>query len=570
MVVLFLLSVFAGRLLQLQALDASALAAEARETRTSKVRLFAHRGDITDASGDVLATTHERRNVLVDQTLVSQYHRRVGEARVKVGLTGAAEDLAPLLKDSPGRVARKLKGTSRGALLAGGVTPEVAREIMRLAIPGVNAEQQASRRVYPAGTTAANVLGFSNQYGDALGGIEQAYDKVLAGTPGSMTYEHGRDGAQIPTGVSDEVDPKPGWSVRLTLDRDLQWKAQELLAEQVRAVKAKSGYAVVMDPRSGDVLALATSPTFDPNDPGKAPAEDRGDRSLLDVFEPGSTSKVITLAAALEEKVATPGTRVTVPSRLGRAGRSFRDAEDHGTEKLTVAGVLAQSSNVGTILVGEKLDRDTTYRYLRGFGLGSPTGVGLPESAGILAKPQDWDPAQRYTVMFGQGVAVTALQAASVFATLANDGVRVQPRIVAGQTDARGVFHPADPPRSTRVVSADTARQMRLMMESVVGERGTAVRAGVPGYRVAGKTGTSEFPDPTCGCYRGYTASFIGMAPADKPSLVIAVVLQQPTKGYYGGVVAAPVFKRLMTYALAQRRVPPTGTKAPAIPLRWR
>jgi cell division protein FtsI (penicillin-binding protein 3) len=563
----FVLTLFGGRLIQLQGLDAAALASQAVQQRTIKVALPAHRGDITDASGALFATTVERRTIKVDQTLVSAYRRHVGEQRVHVGLRGAAEDLSALLRIPVATMTARLTGTSKGAYIAKDVSPEIARRVMRLAIPGV-ATEQASRRVYPAGTTAANVLGFLGT-DRAYGGVEEAHDDVLSGTAGSMTYERGADGAQIPTGVANEVEPVPGRSVRLTLSRDLQWKAQQLVAEQVAAVKAEAGYAVVLDVRTGDVLALATSPTFDPNVPTRAKASALTDRSMIDVFEPGSTAKVATLAAALEEGVVTPGTRFTIGSQLKRSDATFRDSHDMGTQRLTLAGVVATSSNIGTILAGERVNAETMHRYLRAFGIGEPTGVGLPESAGILDPWEKWSGSQRYTVLFGQGLAVTALQAAGVFATLANDGVRVSPRVVAGQTDARGVFRPADPPRTTRVVSAATARQMRMMMENVVGDSGTAAKAAVPGYRVAGKTGTAYHPDPKGG-YSGYTASFIGLAPADKPRLVVAVIMQKPRNGHYGGQVAAPVFQKLMTYALAQQKIPPTGTKAPAIPLRWR
>jgi cell division protein FtsI (penicillin-binding protein 3) len=564
---LFVLTLFAGRLVQLQGLDSSVLASQALEKRTMRVVLPAHRGDITDASGAVLATTVERRDVLVDQTLVARYKRHVGEDLVPVGLRGAAEDLGGLLGVPVPEMVQRLTGRSLGAVVAKGVSPEVARRVMRLAVPGV-ATTQASRRVYPAGTTAANVLGFLGT-DRALGGIEQKYDALLSGTPGSVSYERGADGAQIPTGVASETDPVPGSSVRLTLVRDLQWKAQELMTAQVKATKAEAGFAVALDVRTGEVLALASVPTFDPNAPSRARPEAFSDRSLLDVFEPGSTAKVATMAAALEEGAVTPRTRMTIPPSLHRSDATFRDAEVHGTEKLTLAGVLAQSSNIGTILAGEKISPETLHRYLRAFGLGESTGIGLAESPGILAPPDQWSGSQRYTVMFGQGLSVNALQAAGVFATVANDGVRVPPRVVAGRTDPQGVFHPEPAPPSRRVVSAATARDLRLMMEKVVGEHGTAVKAAIPGYRVAGKTGTAYHADGKGG-YNGYTSSFIGLAPADAPRIVVAVVLQKPTRGHYGGEVAAPVFQQLMTYALAERRVPPTGTPAPALPLRWR
>ncbi len=566
---LFVLSLFGGRLIQLQGLDASALAAQALDQRTADETLNAHRGDIVDRNGDVLATTVERRNITTDQNLVGLYKRKVDGAVVASGVRGAADDLAPVLHLPAKVIAAKLTGTARFAYVAKGVTPEVAHNVTLLAIPGIFTEQ-ASRRSYPAGSVAANVLGFVGTDGRAWGGVEGAFNQRLSGRNGSITYEQGMDGTEIPTGVAQEIQPQDGSSIRLTIDRYLQFQAQQALAAAVKATAAPSGYLVAMNPRTGQILALASVPTYDPNRPGAAPVAARNDGALLDTFEPGSTAKVITMAAALQEGVTTPGSRIVVPPKVRRAGTTFHDAETHGTEKLTTAGVLARSSNIGTIEVGEQVPPSVLYRYMTKFGLGRPTGVGLAESAGILAPSSQWSGSQRYTVMFGQGLSVTALQAAQVFATIANDGVRVSPQLVAGTTSADGTFHPAVAPQSTRVVSARTAQVLRQMMENVVGENGTAVKATIPGYRVAGKTGTSDAPDPSCGCYRGYTASFIGMAPADDPQLVVAVVLQRPTNGHYGGQVAAPVFQQVMTDALAELKVPPTGTRPPVMPLTWR
>jgi cell division protein FtsI (penicillin-binding protein 3) len=564
---LFLLSLFGGRLVQVQGLDASALAAQALKSRTQSQTLFAHRGDIVDSTSDPLATTVELRDLLVDQTLVGQYKRRVGEDLVPVGVKGAAQDLAPLLGLPAATVLQRLTGTSRGAVLARGVPPDVARQIMRLPIPGVVA-YQASKRIYPNGDVGANVIGFVDGDGAARGGLEGAYDKTLAGTPGELTYESSEDGATIPTGVLAEVDPRDGCTVHTTIDRDLQYKAQQLLRAQVAATQAKGAYAVVLD-TDFDVRALAVVPTFDPNHYAQATQNQLNDRSLLDTFEPGSTAKVITLAAALQEGVARPSSKITVPPFLRRGDTTFHDAEVHGTEHLTLAGVLAQSSNIGTILTGSRMSPGTLYGYQRAFGLGSASGIGLPESNGILAPWQEWSGSQRYTVMFGQGLSVTAVQAADVFATLAADGVRKQPRLITGVTCTDGVFRPTAPRPATRAVSAGVAQQMRLMMEQVVGDEGTAVKAAIPGYRVAGKTGTAQVPGKNGYQAGAYVASFIGMAPADAPKLIVAVVLDQPKKGHYGGEVAAPVFSQLMAFALAQAKVPPTGTKTPRMPLQW-
>ena len=326
---------------------------------------------------------------------------------------------------------------------------------------------------------------------------------------------------------------------------------------------------MILDTETGQILALADAPTFDANAPGASPAADLGNRALTDAFEPGSTNKVITASAALQEGKAKPTTQLSVPGVLARGGAVFHDAETHGTENLTLAGVLAKSSNIGAIEIGERLPPSTFYSYLTKFGLGSKTGIGLPESSGILAPYQNWNNSQRYTVLFGQGLSVTSLQMASVFATIANDGVRRPPTLIKAISDANGTLQPQPLGPPTRVISARTASQMRQMLEGVVSDQGTAELATIPGYRVAGKTGTAEYYDSTCSCYKGYTASFIGIAPADKPRLVVAVFLQQPVKGHYGGAVAAPIFQQLMTYALTREGIAPTGTKAPKVPLDW-
>ncbi len=569
LVVLFTLSLFAAKLVQVQGLEASSLAEAALRQNTASLVLPAHRGDITDIDGSVLATTVERRNITVDQKQVPTFTRVVDGRKEVLGVAGAAAALAPVLNIDVATLTATLTGTRRFAYVARAVTPDVWRRVALLRIPGIGADQ-ASTRVYPGRGVGAVVVGFVGKDGVPRAGIELAQKSVLAGRPGSITYEQGLDGRMIPTGLMVENEPVPGTSVRLNIDRDLQWKAQDLLAAQVAATGAQWGSAIVVDPRTGDVLALATSPTFDANDPAAAPQEDRGDRALLDVFEPGSTSKVVTAAAALETGKVTPATRFVVPGTLRRGGKTFHDSHSHGPERLTFAGVLAKSSNIGTIMAGERVDPATMYDFMTRFGLGSRTGVGLPESGGILAAAADWNRSQRYTVLFGQGLALTALQSTEVFATIANDGVRMPPRLVAGTTGPDGVFHPAEAPPGVRAISAKTARTLRLMMESVVSDEGTARLAEIPGYRVAGKTGTAQAPDSSCGCYRGFTASFIGMAPADAPRLVVSIVLQRPTNGHYGGTVAAPVFRDLMSYALAHQRIPPTGTKAPTLPLTYK
>jgi cell division protein FtsI (penicillin-binding protein 3) len=313
---------------------------------------------------------------------------------------------------------------------------------------------------------------------------------------------------------------------------------------------------------------MATAPTFDPATYYKARPADLGDRVVQEGFEPGSTSKVITAAAAMEAGGVIPSTPFTVPDHLRLFDRTFNDSESHAPERLTFGGVLAKSSNVGTILASERITSTELYQYMRAFGYGEKTGVGLPgESPGILKPVNQWWGTDRYSIAFGQSVSVNALQTASVYATIANGGVRVTPNLIAGTTDDKGAFTPAARPASRRVIKQSTAGELTRMLEGVTTKDGTAPLAQIPGYRVAGKTGTAQKVNPRCGCYvgGGYTSTFVGFAPADSPQLVVEVVLQKPQKGYYGGQVAAPVFKNVMSFALQSRRIPPTGSKSPKI-----
>jgi len=374
--------------------------------------------------------------------------------------------------------------------------------------------------------------------------------------------------AEIPGSQSEIVPAQAGTSIRLTVDRDIQWVASKAIADAVKSSRALSGTVIVMDPKTGQILAHATAPTFDPNDTTKVSLVAMRNPSVLDVYEPGSTGKVMTIAAAMEEKKITSQTVLTIPDKLKRSTKVFKDHEPHPTQRLTTAGILAVSSNTGSIKIGEMLSNDKLYDYLTKFGIGTKTGSGLPgESRGILPKVADWSGTTAPTVAFGQGYSVTAMQATSVFATIANDGVRVSPTVIAGTSDSSGNYTPSATRESVRVISADTAAKMRLMMESVVSANGTAPSAAIPGYRVAGKTGTAQRIDDTCGCYRGYTASFIGFAPADKPAYVISVTIQDPKGLHWGGYLGGPVFKKVMSFVLQSKGIAPTGTKVDAIPL---
>jgi cell division protein FtsI (penicillin-binding protein 3) len=552
-VALVLLTVLGGRLLQLQAFDNRAYATLAEHQRLRSVTLPALRGDILDGSGAVLATSVDARAVYADP----------GEV---VDPAATATKLSPLLHASVADLLFRLSQHNRFQYLAHDVTPAVARRVAALDLPGVGTLPE-HQRIYPAGTLAANLIGAVGADGKGLGGVEYAFDRTLGGVDGEQTMQVGATGTVIPAASDTTKGPVPGSSVQLTIDRDIQYVAQRAIAKQVKATGAESGSVIVMDPRSGRVLAMATAPTFDPNDLAHASAATFGNPALSDVYEPGSVNKVITFSAALEEHVVTPTTPVTVPPVYRMAGHTFHDAEVHGTLHLTAAGVLAKSSNIGTIEVAQRLGAQRLYHYLRAFGFGSRTGVRFPgESAGVVPAPAQWSGTSLPTISFGQGVSVTALQVADVYATIANGGVRVTPSLVSGVVDPGGSWRPAPPAAKRRVVRPRVARQISDMLEAVTSNEGTAPAARITGYRVAGKTGTAQRPNGHGG-YSGYTSSFVGYAPADRPQLLVEVVLQRPVHGHFGGEVAAPVFHDVMAYALAARDVAPTDTRRPVVKL---
>jgi cell division protein FtsI (penicillin-binding protein 3) len=548
---------YSARLTQLQVIQGETLQMEGMNQRLRTIVLPALRGSITDNDGQPLAVSVEAINVTADQTLITDP-------------VAAAESLAPLLNMPPEKLASLLTGTSRYVMIKPRIKPTVWRNISALGIAGIVPERTTSR-AYPAGELAANVIGFVGDDGHGLAGLEYGLEAELAGSDGRRVYERAPGGRVLPTGVTETVDPVAGMGVRLTIDRDIQWIAQRALAERVAFARADSGTVVVMDPRTGHILALATVPTFDPNAPTKSPVAHRSNRAVTEAFEPGSTAKVMSLAAVLEEGAATPTSQFIVPNRLERPGKTFKDHDDHPTLKLTLTGVMALSSNIGTILASEALSGQTLYNYLKKFGIGESTGLQFPgESKGLLPPLTQWSKTTFPTLTFGQGLSVNAVQAASVFATIANDGVRVRPTLISSYIAPDGSLRPPAPAQATRVVSTQTAEQMRQMLERVVSKDGTGGKGAIPGYRVAGKTGTAQRYEPTCGCYRGYVASFIGMVPAEDPRLVIAVSLDNPKNGHYGGMHGGPVFAEVGTFALQELRVAPSDTPAPTIPTTWK
>ncbi len=593
-----LIALIGLRLVWMQGFQGSALADEAIGKRTATIALAAPRGDITDRTGEVLAMSVDARLVYVEP-------RRIAEATCSPKPLSTATDattaeptkkpapcdpagiaavLAPALGLPVAEVVDKLslapKATGatcdkanlvgcRGyVVLAHGLEPDQATRVRNLSLIGVGVAPEP-KRVLPGKDVGANVLGFTTVEGKGNAGIEAQFDDILAGRPGETRAEVDGGGRIIPNGRSTTVEPRPGRQVQLTVERDLQYYAQQVLAAKVQEADALSGSATVMDIKTGEVLALASVPTFDANDPGSVEAGLRENRAILDVYEPGSIGKAITAAAVLEQGALTPDSVLSVPDFIQVSNKRFTDSHSHPVEQLTFTGVLVESSNVGTIMAAQKIGGAKLYEMLQRFGIGAKTGIQLPaESRGLLRdEATEWSKTDYGTHPIGQGYSVNGVQMASVYATIANGGVRMPPTIVKATADDRGELVPATRKAPVRVISPAVSAQLRGMLEGVTNEGGTAVGAAIDGYRVAGKTGTAR--RNVNGVYDGtYTASFVGFAPADAPRFVVAVSVQAPKNGYYGGTVAAPVFQQVMSFALRHFQVPPTGAASPKLRLR--
>ncbi len=558
---LVLLIAFAVRLVDVQAVRAAGYANRADMELAKKSIIMAPRGAITDINGVEFARSVTAYRILADQAIID-YPKKL------------AELAAPILGMNASTLERELTGTRRYVVISQSVKPDVWRKL-ESAIDQYNAAVSEEKngfvkrlagffaeriyiREYPEGELGAAVVGFINRAGLGAAGLEYSMNSTLAGVNGEYTYANAA-GTIIPGTQKITSEAIRGNTIRLTIDRDVQWVAQEAIRTVVKSSRALSGTVVVMNPKTGEILAHASYPSFEPgNTKGVDPYRWKNP-SVQEVYEPGSTGKIITIASAIEEGKIAPETVMTIPYKLKRSNKVFHDHEPHPVQKLTLAGALAVSSNTGAIKVGEMLSNDKLHSYLKKFGIAEKPGSGLPgEETGKLLDVSQWSGTTAPTVAFGQGYSLTALQATSVFATIANDGVRVTPTVIAGVSDAAGRYTPANKQKSVRVISADTAQKMRLMMESVVSASGTAPAAAIPGYRVAGKTGTAQRHNDSCGCYRGYTASFIGFAPADKPEFVVSVTIQDPKGLHWGGYLGGPVFKKVMSFVLKDQHIAPT------------
>ncbi len=563
-----MLSLFAGRLVQLQGMESGTYRKLALDELVHPIALPALRGSITGANGQVLAMTVATYTIFADPPQMTSATMSTAALRQRV-----AAALAVPLGLTPAAILSLLAHpSSRDYVpLAKNVSAQIASQVTALALPGVYQSAPAYVRSYPDGSVAANIVGFTGIPASGVltgeAGLEQVDNALLAGQPGSEQVQQGTDGQQIPLAGSNDKPVVNGSSLRLTIVPALQYAAEQACQKQVAKTKANNCTVVIIQPHTGNVLAMAQYPTYDPSNVSNV--AQTTNLAVQAQFQPGSTAKVITAAAALEHGGQTPMSAYTIPYQIVRGGQVIHDAEWAPGEKYTIAGIIAHSSNVGMSQVVAHVSPQVQYSYLKAFGLGQPTGIGLPgETAGDLPVPSSWYADTRYTLSYGQGVAVTAIQMAEVYATIANGGVRIQPTLVEGTTNSAGTYTPAPAPASKRVIQAKTAHELLQILQQVpaIDEAGSQPWGIIPGYAIAAKTGTSQESNGKCAlCV--YGSSYIGIAPGDNPQLVIAVNVQNPRKGgYYGDVVAGPVFYQVAKDALATLDIPPDG----AVPAKVR
>ncbi len=572
-------SLLVVRAIQVQGIDGAAYAAQAARQMSVTRTIIASRGTITDRYGQVLAVSEPAVNIIADPTQIAtngKLEKSMTQKDKAVAAAGPGVISGVLAKYLGGEPASYLESLTRGGTKYSVVAKQVPRytylkisqDLAAAGYVGLFSESNPIR-TYPNGSLASGVVGFVNAEGDGAGGLEYALDAQLSGIDGSEAYQTSPVG-KIATGTNVLVPAQNGVDYQTTIDAGLQYAVERRLQEAVDGARAASGIAIVLNVKTGELLALANYPSYDANTPGKANAGDLGNRAATDPYEPGSVQKVLTMAALLDQGVITPDTKVKVPSFILSGGRPIKDAFGHNDINLTARGVVANSSNIGTVMLARQLDKRVLVQYLASFGLGKKTGLGWPgESAGSIPGSDIADHT-RDQIAFGQGLSVTALQEAAAVAAVSSGGVYRTPTIIKSATTTDGKAMPVPVGEERRVISAEASAQVLDMMESVVASKVGKNRFPIEGYRMAAKSGTAERVDPTCKCYNGYVASFVGVAPVESPELLVYVVVDRPTAGQIqGSQVAAPVVKDIMKVALPRYGVQPSTEAAPERPIDW-
>lgn len=536
--VLALVALFC-RTLYWQVVDAQDLKAQASQQSKRTIELTASRGSIVDRNGQLLAGSRSMATITANPKQITDPAK-------------TAQTLAPILGISVEELTTKLVKKTGFTYLARQVDPAIGERVkaaVRSAkLTGIDVEPEA-KRFYPAGAVAAQLLGFVGTDNVGLAGIEKQYNALLAGKNGKMTVVIDRNGNRLQTLSTQNA--VAGNTLALTIDENIQYQVESILADVVKVQKAKKASAIVMDPKTGEVLAMANTPSFDANAFGSASAQDQRNSAVVDAYEPGSTFKMVTVAAALGAGLVTPETTFRLGTTYTRYDRTVHEAEDppQAIRNWTVTQILAKSSNVGAVTIGVEVGQTRMIEMIKKFGFTQKLGFDFPgEQAGLMSK---WSGTTIVNVPMGQGISVTGLQLAAAYCAIANNGVMVQPHLAKNTVN----------PWSRQVVSPTVAEQLRSMLEVTVGE-GTGKRAQVEGYKVAGKTGTAQKIDPTTGKYDNnrYVSSFVGMVPADNPRLVILVTVDEPSAAsHLAALVAAPAFAKIADFCLKALEIPPTG-----------
>ena len=529
-----------GRASKLMVVDHASFKAQANGQQVGDITVPAPRGAILDRHGDELAVSTDAADVSATPYIVKDVPK-------------ASAQLAPLLGQTAQEISAKLADRKSGFVyLARSVPGSVVAKIAKLKIAGIDTTP-TTKRAYPGKTMASQVLGFVGTEGKGLSGLEYRWEKQLHGSDGERRVVKDGQGDAIST--VDVAKVQPGENLQLTLDSQLQLQTEAVMKQVAANYSPQGASAIVMDPRDGSILAMSNYPTLDANDPGAAEPDALQNRAVGFNYEPGSTFKAVTVAGALSEKKVTPSTIIQVPSQLQVEDRTIKDAEEHGPEALPVSQVIAKSSNIGTALISQKMTDATFDSWVHRFGFGSPTGVDLAgEERGLVLSHKEYSGVSKVNFAIGQGLDVTPIQMATAYSAIANGGILRPPHIVESVGG-----EPTDRPAGKRVISPRVASQLRKMLEGVLGPGGTASEAAIPGYKLAGKTGTAEIFDTVAGEYSKskYVASFIGFAPANDPQLLVSVVVNQPQGEIYGGTVAAPAFQEILNFALPYLKIPP-------------
>jgi cell division protein FtsI (penicillin-binding protein 3) len=535
-----LLVLAAGRTVYLGVLRGGTLRKAASDQQLTEEAVTAPRGTITDRNGIELAVSEPAQDISADPYLIADP-------------LSAARRLAPLLGQTQAQVLRKLSERAGFVYLARALPARSAEAVLALRLAGVTGTP-VIRRVYPRGTLAAQVLGEVGTEGVGLAGLEYSRNRVLAGRSGERRVVS--DAIGQPVSITEPRQEVPGEGLSLTLDANIQQRTEDVLGAVAQAFDPQDATAIVMDPRSGAILALANWPQVNANDPGASPPASMEDRAVGFDYEPGSTFKAVTISGALQRGLVTPNTPINVPDQIQVADRTIHDDTEHAEETLTTSQILARSSNVGAIKIGMMEGAEGFNSWVHRFGFGARTGVDLPgEERGVTLALKEYSGSSMGNLPIGQGELVTPMQMATAYSAIANGGILRPPHIVRAVGS-----HPQPEPAGHRVVSSTTAAELRHMLEGVLGPEGTASEVSIPGYRLAGKTGTASKIDEATGEYSktAYIASFIGFAPAADPKLLCAVVVDEPRYGsIFGGTVAAPAFGQIMSFALPYLGIPP-------------